>query len=61
MYEKLIRPMWTNFLDVTIYSFFSMILCILGFVFKSASMVVMMSCAVFAFISLLSLKMILIF
>ena len=22
MYEKLIRPMWTNFLDVTIYSFF---------------------------------------
>ena len=25
MYEKLIRPMWTNFLDVTIYSFFSLI------------------------------------
>lgn len=61
MYEKLIRPMWTNFLDVTIYSFFSMILCILGFVFKSASMVVMMSCAVFTFICLLSLKMIMIF
>ena len=36
MYEKLIRPMWTNFLDVTIYSFFSMILCI--FTVKSSNL-----------------------
>lgn len=61
IYERLIRPTWGNFLDLTIYSFLSMFLCMVGFVLKKASMVVMMSASVFLFISLLVLKMITIY
>ena len=61
IYERLIRATWGNFLDLTIYSFWSMFLCMVGFVLKKASMVVMMSASVFLFISLLVLKMITIY
>lgn len=50
-----------EFLRFDNISFWSMFLCMVGFVLKKASMVVMMSASVFLFISLLVLKMITIY